>query len=223
MALRASLIFANNMQISRIVINIRKLIWPRTLKSHPASKALRTVFESKNLRKILGLGLVVLVVLLGQQTLGVAADQIPADNPVGEKETNFLAIEETEIKTISGTQSPLENFLITQGYWFFHKAIDMAAPWGTEIKPIKKGRVVKANNGGWPWGKAVLIDHGSGLGSFYAHLAEIGVEEGEEVDEEVIIGKVGVTGRATGAHLHLEIHQNGEAIDPREFIVTDRK
>lgn len=205
--MRTTRIFAN---ISRLY----RLVWPRTIKSHPVSKALRPLFENKNSQKGLGAGLVFLVLTFGQFNLPVAAFQ----RETQEEEMIVLEEVEPQVKTDTGIQAPLENFSITQGYWFFHKAVDMAAAKGTAIKPIMEGKVLATSEGGWPWGKAVKIDHGSDLVSFYAHMAEIEVKEGQRVNQETVLGKVGATGRATGVHLHLEIHQNGKAINPLTVI-----
>lgn len=202
------------MHATRIYTNIRKSLWPRTIKSHPVSKALRPLFENKNSRKGLGAGLILLVLIFGQFNLSVAAFQ--AENQ--EEEMIVLKEVEPQVKTEVGVQVPLEKFFITQNYWFFHKAVDMAAEAGTEIKPIMEGKVISVNQGGWPWGKAVKINHGSDLVSFYAHMAEIEVKEGQGVNQETVLGKVGATGRTTGVHLHLEIHQNGQAINPLTVI-----
>lgn len=200
--------------LTRIYARIRPLVWPRTIKSHPLSRALRPLFENKNSRKGLGGGLVILVLIFGQFNLSVAAFQ--AENQ--EEEIIVLDEAEPQVKTDIGVQAPLAEFSISQGYWLFHKAIDMTAPKGTEIKPVMEGEVINISHGGWPWGKLIKIDHGSGLISLYAHLAEIKVEEGQRVNQETALGKVGATGRATGVHLHLEIHQNGQAINPLTFM-----
>lgn len=202
------------MRATRIYANIFSVIWPRTIKSHPVSKALRPLFENKNSRKGLGAGLILLVLTFGQFNLSVAAFQ-PENQ---EQEMIILEEVEPQVKTDTGIQAPLKEFSISQGYWFFHKAIDMTASKGVEIKPIMEGKVISINQGGWPWGKAVKINHGSDLVSFYAHMAEIEVKEGQGVNQETVLGKVGATGRATGVHLHLEIHQNGQAINPLTVI-----
>ncbi len=199
---------------TRIYANIFSVIWPRTIKSHPVSKALRPLFENKNSRKGLGVTLIILVLIFGQFNLSVAAFQ--AENQ--EQEMIILEEVEPQVKTEAGVQAPLEEFSISQGYWFFHKAVDMIAAKGTEIRSIMEGKVLMTSEGGWPWGKSIKIDHGSGLISFYAHLAEIKVEEGQRVNQKTVLGKVGATGQATGVHLHLEIEQNGKAINPLTFI-----
>jgi murein DD-endopeptidase MepM/ murein hydrolase activator NlpD len=64
----------------------------------------------------------------------------------------------------------------------------------------------------------VIIDHGKGVTSVYAHLASISVKEGKKVGMDTVLGYEGTTGLSTGVHLHFEIRVNGQAADPRQFI-----
>jgi murein DD-endopeptidase MepM/ murein hydrolase activator NlpD len=99
----------------------------------------------------------------------------------------------------------------------FHKGLDIAAPSGTPIQPVRAGTVVSAGrNGGY--GNVVVLDHGDGTTSMYAHCKELKVEAGDQVKLGQVIATVGTTGRSTGPHLHLEIHQHGQAVDPVEAL-----
>lgn len=94
-----------------------------------------------------------------------------------------------------------------------HPGVDIAAPEGTPVRALADGRVTfAARSGGY--GNLVAIDHGGGTISRYAHLAEIRVARGERVQNGDVIGTVGRTGNATGAHLHLEVWRGGRAEDP---------
>ena len=64
----------------------------------------------------------------------------------------------------------------------------------------------------------VEIDHGNGLATRYAHMSEALVEEGREVGEGAVLGRLGSTGRSTGPHLHYETRIDGEAVDPQRFL-----
>ena len=98
-----------------------------------------------------------------------------------------------------------------------HKGVDFAAPKGTPVLATLSGKVVLA--GYLPLtGNTVIIDHGWGLMSLYAHLSEIKVKYGQFVKQGQIIGKVGSTGRSTGPHLHFGIYLNDVAVDPLEFL-----
>jgi murein DD-endopeptidase MepM/ murein hydrolase activator NlpD len=94
-----------------------------------------------------------------------------------------------------------------------HKGMDIAAISGTEINAPMSG-VVSATGEFYFNGNTVIIDHGQGFISLYCHLNEIDVNVGDLVSTGTAIGKVGATGRVTGAHLHFATYLNGAAVDP---------
>jgi murein DD-endopeptidase MepM/ murein hydrolase activator NlpD len=94
-----------------------------------------------------------------------------------------------------------------------HKGLDFAAPEGTDIRSVRDGVVsFSGERGGY--GNLVIVDHGDGLETRYAHCAELLVEEGQKVGAGARIALVGSTGRSTGPHLHLEARKDGVALDP---------
>jgi len=103
-----------------------------------------------------------------------------------------------------------------------HEGIDFSAPRGTDVYATADGVVVdatsryKPNNG---YGKEIIIDHGYGILTRYAHLDRILVKPGDVVKRYTIIGKVGDTGRSTGPHLHYEVVTDGKNVNPDEFIL----
>tara|TARA_R110000787_G_scaffold63679_11_gene144106 strand:- start:204616 stop:205449 length:834 start_codon:yes stop_codon:yes gene_type:complete len=95
-----------------------------------------------------------------------------------------------------------------------HYGTDVAAPEGTPVRAIAGGRVAFVHPGMFFNGKTVLIDHGLGLRSVYIHMHETRVKVGQRVEAGVVIGAVGMTGRATGPHLHFALTLTDTPIDP---------
>ncbi|KKQ92151.1 MAG: Peptidase M23 [Candidatus Woesebacteria bacterium GW2011_GWA2_40_7] len=122
------------------------------------------------------------------------------------------------LETQKGTQFPLTQFKINQSFSFFHPGIDLGSEVGNSVKPIKAGEVVEAGYATDGYGNTIVIDHGKGLLSRYAHLSKIEKKIGETVTTDDEIGKVGLTGRTTGPHLHLEIRQDGVPLNPFSII-----
>lgn len=102
-----------------------------------------------------------------------------------------------------------------------HSGIDFSAPTGTSVHATGKGKVIKVINAKKGYGKHVVIDHGYTYQTLYAHLKEIDVEKGQQVNRGDIIGKVGSTGTSTAPHLHYEVKKNGKRIDPINFFYND--
>ncbi len=98
-----------------------------------------------------------------------------------------------------------------------HTGVDLLQPYGAEIRATGAGRVVHAGPMGG-YGDMVEIDHGNGLATRYAHMSEILVEEGQEVAQGDVLGRLGSSGRSTGPHLHYEVRVDGEPVDPERFL-----
>lgn len=113
---------------------------------------------------------------------------------------------------------PLSGWL-TQGYRFDHRALDIAAPYGTIVTAADRGVVVRAGWNQQGYGLFVIIDHNIDYITLYAHLSEISVQEGDVIAPGDPIGKVGSTGNSTGPHLHFEIRDFGRLINPLELLV----
>ncbi|MBF0186590.1 MAG: M23 family metallopeptidase [Magnetococcales bacterium] len=95
-----------------------------------------------------------------------------------------------------------------------HSGVDIAAPKGTPIMTIAPGRVVLAGKDYFFTGNTIVIDHGDGVSSLYSHLNAIHVSEGNWAPEGTLIGEIGMTGRATGPHLHWGVRVRGARVDP---------
>jgi len=98
-----------------------------------------------------------------------------------------------------------------------HQGLDIAAPTGRPITAAKSGKVILAGASGG-YGNLVVIDHGGGLSTAYAHQSRIAVRVGQPVTQGGLIGYVGSTGFSTGPHLHFEVRVNGAARDPLPYL-----
>ncbi len=107
-----------------------------------------------------------------------------------------------------------------------HRGIDLVAPVGTPILAPAAGKVVVATTShekGSGWGIVVQLDHGNGLHTYFAHLKEARVQPGQRVEAGQVIATLGGTGRVTGPHLHFEIWQDQDAVDPASKLVEWQK
>ncbi|MCL4425650.1 MAG: M23 family metallopeptidase [Firmicutes bacterium] len=98
-----------------------------------------------------------------------------------------------------------------------HEGLDIEAPQGTSIKAALSGSVLLVRDNEF-YGRTVILDHGNGLQTLYAHCAEILVREKEKVRQGDVIARVGKTGNATSFHLHFEVREGGKSIDPRPLL-----
>lgn len=99
----------------------------------------------------------------------------------------------------------------------YHSGVDISAPSGTPVEAAADGIVIQLGgiNG---YGRLVVVDHGNGYETFYAHLSRIDVIEGQDVRRGQIIGAVGSSGRATGPHLHYEVRVHRVPVNPYRFL-----
>jgi murein DD-endopeptidase MepM/ murein hydrolase activator NlpD len=100
------------------------------------------------------------------------------------------------------------------GHPRFHNGVDIAAAYGANVEAAGGGRVVFAGVQG-SYGETILIDHGAGRQTRYAHLSERLVQSGDAVQAGQLIGRAGSSGRSTGPHLHFEVLVNGQRVDPQ--------
>jgi murein DD-endopeptidase MepM/ murein hydrolase activator NlpD len=99
----------------------------------------------------------------------------------------------------------------------FHSGLDISAPYGTEVRASADGVVmdVGIHSG---LGRAITVDHGFGIETVYGHLSGFATEPGRRVKRGELIGYVGESGRATGPHLHFEVHVYGTPVNPFKFL-----
>ncbi len=128
--------------------------------------------------------------------------------------------------SLQGFQWPVEG-RVTSEYGYrthpvygtrkLHAGIDVGAAGGTQITAAKDGTVIfAATRGGY--GRTVIVDHGGGVTTLYAHMRDYGTSEGATVRRGDVLGFVGQSGTATGNHLHFEVRVNGSATNPRAYL-----
>lgn len=136
---------------------------------------------------------------------------------VAQKVTAYEGPVETEVTGAGIFYWPTSGVL-TQGYWYGHRAIDVGASIGTAIIASDGGYVSFA---GWTdigYGYLIVLDHANGFQTYYAHLSQIFVYEGDSVYAGQVIGGMGSTGNSTGPHLHYEIRYNGYPTNPLLYL-----
>ncbi|MBX0358260.1 M23 family metallopeptidase [Halobacillus sp. Nhm2S1] len=99
----------------------------------------------------------------------------------------------------------------------YHKGIDIAGVSNKTIKAADNGKVIEAGYRN-SFGNKVVIDHGNGYETIYAHLSSIDVKKGQIVKRGEKIGVMGTTGRSTGVHLHFEVHKDGSLENPLSHV-----
>ncbi len=135
------------------------------------------------------------------------------------KKSIVLAQEQEQTKTIQANttslkfQTPHPGYLSTR-FSTYHPGIDLATGLGMPVKPVSKGTVTYSGYTFFGLGLVVEVDHGEGYKSTYAHMGRTYVKTGQIVDNDSMLGEVGMTGNTSGPHTHLEIYKDGKAIDP---------
>lgn len=177
--------------------------------SFPA-KVVRYLVDHKNIKKVFASSFVFIT---------VSTILIPHSENIQAQGVESVVIEsQTNLVTEKSMTYPVEKIVVNQGYGVFHRAIDFGGNTKTDIYPVMAGTIAYA---GWDrtgYGNLIVIQHKNGIDSYYAHLSKINVSTGDTVTTESVIGKMGATGRATGVHLHLEIHQNNVSLNPLSVL-----
>lgn len=186
------------------------MIWNRV---KTLTRILRKICEYRRIRQVLGVNLLSAFVLLAQINSPTFASQ-----NIKEEELIVLPAATVSLLTQTSFQKPLLEFRLTQGFHRFHLAVDLAAPKGNAVRPILAGVVEEKESSRFAYGNSLVINHGSGLKSRYAHLSKILIEKGQKVELQTEIGQVGSTGFSTGPHLHLEINYNNQLLNPRTVL-----
>lgn len=108
--------------------------------------------------------------------------------------------------------------VITQGFYWYHPGIDIANAGAPNILAADSGTIVAIGWDNTGYGNKIIIDHGNGMQTLYAHMSAFYVTLGQTVNKGDSIGRMGSTGHSTGTHLHFEIHQNGVHMNPLAYL-----
>jgi murein DD-endopeptidase MepM/ murein hydrolase activator NlpD len=138
----------------------------------------------------------------------------------------FTGMYTTKAKRLvtDAVRTPLDRMHITSpfgyrihpvyGYRRLHTGMDLRGATGTTIYAVSNGTITKATNNGNGYGKEVLIKHGNGMITQYAHMSRISTKKGRKVKKGQVIGKIGSTGVSTGPHLHFGVKKRGKWVNP---------
>lgn len=118
----------------------------------------------------------------------------------------------------SGSFAWPTNGTITQSFAWYHPGLDIANRAAPNVVAADSGKVIYAGCINWGYGCHVIIDHGNGYKTLYAHFQKIFVSNGQNVGRGGLIGQMGSTGRSTGTHTHFEVSKNGAKINPLSVL-----
>lgn len=142
--------------------------------------------------------------------------------PGGVKQNTPTATFASKLTPNAGTVSATGSFVwpasgvISQGYSFYHKAIDIAG--SGSILAAESGTVTASGWDSSGYGNRVVVDHGNGSRTLYAHMSVLQVVVGQTVNKGDVLGQMGTTGRSTGVHLHFEIRQDSVLLNPLDYL-----
>ncbi|KUG13095.1 peptidase M23 [Elizabethkingia sp. HvH-WGS333] len=115
--------------------------------------------------------------------------------------------------TATATVKPTQDPEVMQ----FHKGLDIAVPFGSDVRSAAQGTVIFAGQKGG-YGNCIIVSHGNGLATLYGHLSSVLVSPNQQIKVGEVIAKSGNSGRSTGPHLHYEVHKNNTPVNPRLFL-----
>lgn len=192
---------------------------PRSRGANFFSKKLRSFFEKHWIKKLVGVNLV---------TAMVAIPFFSQSQPIAY--THPSPIEQSELITEPDFYTPIHTTprkvvvpvdnlrYIGQGYHSGHRALDLNSYIGSPVRAFSDARVFKIEDTAFGYGRYIILDHGHGLTSVYAHMDKLTVSLGQILKAGDQIGTIGMTGHTTGPHLHFEIRDNGVALDPYTYL-----
>lgn len=183
-------------------------------RSNPISFALRPLMFHQQIKRWIGLNLVVLAVVAS--IFGTSNSRALDTGGVS---TVVIPVGEIQLTTQEAIKNPVSVIDVSQRFWLFHPGIDFRVPTGTKINPVMMGTVSQIEIGKSGYGQKIEVEHKNGYTSLYAHLSKIEVQVGDKVTTDTQIGLSGNTGRSTGPHLHLEIRdETGRLVNPATIL-----
>ncbi len=193
------------------IIPTTSLIRKKYRKGTLPGRFARYMADHRNIRKFFAVNFAAVAItasLMPSKSTNIYA--APSDDTVIQSQYTL----ETQKTTIF----PLNQFRLNQGFSFFHPGVDLGAEIGDPVKPMRAGEIQFAGYTDDGYGNLIIVDHGNGLTTRYAHLSKIFVSLGQEVNINTIIGLVGVTGHTTGPHLHFEVRINEAPQNPLDYL-----
>lgn len=180
----------------------------------PFSRFFRRVFEFTHIRRLVGF----LVILFVISITVLPSSILSYETKIETKTSQIQVIDPNVVQTEKSIRLPVDNFVVSQGYNFFHPGVDLATAKGSPVYPIMDGVVESIDRTRIGFGNYVVVDHGSGFKSLYAHMSKIEVKQGEKIDKNSIVGLVGSVGWSSGPHLHLQVSEEGHWTNPKTFL-----
>jgi murein DD-endopeptidase MepM/ murein hydrolase activator NlpD len=205
-------------RLIEISSQLKRIATDKRFTGHPLSRVLRRVVENKKTKQVFGANLIIVAFLAG-----IAVPPTSALSHHSETEITLLSSPNIFPTSEYSFRIPVDSFPLTisQGYSVAHPAIDIEAEIGEPVYSFTKGVVEETVSGCAncsAYGNYIIVNHGSGFKSLYAHLTKVVVKKNEEVDKNTVIGTIGASGRATGPHLHFEIHDQGQPLNPLKIF-----
>lgn len=176
-------------------------------------KFLRKFFEKKSIKKIFGFNLAAVVLFTS-----VISAPLSALNQTQAQETVALTANVVQLTTERGVRIPLDGFKVNQNYSGLHHGIDLDGNLGDPVYSIMSGTIEAVTYSRFSYGNHIIVNHGSGFKSLYAHLSKVMVQVGQEIDKNTVLGLVGSTGWSTGTHLHFEVYDQDKPFDPLTIL-----
>lgn len=158
--------------------------------------------------------------LIEGQILIVPDGVKPAAQPTFKKQVYIAQGPSSTAFSSGGFTWPVRG-LVSQFAAWYHMALDITSPYGTPLVAAKSGVVKSVSTGSYDggYGNNIYIDHGGGVVTHYAHMANVNVSAGDTVvGGSTVLGTMGLTGRTTGSHVHFELIQNGVLVNPLPYL-----